>query len=244
MELVLGVGKLQELVHIAGFYNLLLELLGLNANALGVLFLREQVGADDVVVDAHQAVDGIVADLFFLAMLDRKLQHLDLLGIVTQALGKNNSLKPAKTWVFGGKTTQTGKAAVAVDDQAVGQHHAGALLRTQGNATLRLFDGILIAVDDKTLNDVVAGRDVQLIKRTLAMFGLIAANPRGDAVVLHVIAQELKLNAVNGIHLGLAVDHDFVVGTGRLNVDAVADHLEQVHVDSSYWLFLIYSSRR
>ena len=172
------------------------------------------MGLQDVLIEAHQPVDGVVVHLALLAVLDGQLQQLDLLGAGLQAPVQNHRLEELKARAGGRQLPQAGEAAVAVDDPAVVERHAGLPLVHQLDVGAGLPQGLRVALHNKALNDGVIGLPVLRVRGLPAVLGAVLADPGGDAVVLVVVVQPVQPDFIDRIGLRDAVDGQLSGQTG------------------------------
>ena len=209
--------------------NHLLNVLDRRVRASGILLDGEKPVVDDVVVNTDKSVDGVVVDFALLAMLDGKLEQLDSLGVVSNACGEDDRLEPVKTLVLSGEPPQAREPAVAVNDEAVGEYHAGNPLIEQLDVVRRFLDGIFVALDDEAFDDFVVCLEFRLIGQASVMFGAILADPRGDAVVLMVVVQLVEPDAVHLMGAALPVDGELVRELCELNRAVGSNLCQEIH---------------
>ena len=205
MELSRRVDKLQKLHHQLCQLHALFHVHDALIGASRILLRRQQPGFQNIVVHAHQPVDGVVVHLALLAMLDGELQELDLFGAALDAPVQNHGLKPAEFRVFRRDLPQTGKAPVSVDDPPVVQHHARLPLVHKLDVGLGFADGVGVALHNEALDDLVISLPVRRFRSPPAVLGAVLADPGGDAVVLVIVVKLIQLDPVHRIGLGHAV---------------------------------------
>ena len=199
------VDKVEEFYHEPRLYDHVPDLLRGVVSESGVLLLGEELVFDDVVIDADESVDGVVVDLRLLAMLNGKLEHLDSPRVIGEAFVKNDCFEPVELGVLFGETTQTGETTVAVDDETVGENNRGLTLIEGLDVLHRGVESARVALDDKLLDDFIVGLAVGAIGEG-TLLGLVTGNPRGDAVVLDIVVQQVELDAIDLVRLGHTVD--------------------------------------
>ena len=189
MELPRRVDELQKLQHQLRQLHPLFHVGDALVGASRVLLRGQQAGFQNVVVHAHQPVDGVVVHLPLLAVLNGELQELDLLGAALDAPVQNDGLEPAEFRVFSGELPEAGKAPVSVDDPAVVQYHARLPLLHELDVGRGFADGVGIALHNEALDDLVVRLPVRRFRGLPAVLGPVLADPCGDAVVLVVVVE-------------------------------------------------------
>ena len=98
-ELLGGVAELEELRHEVRLLHQRVHLSHRHVGAFRILLGGEQTVLQDIVVDAHKAIDGVVIDLALLPELDGQLELLDASPILRHFLGQDHRIDPVELLV-------------------------------------------------------------------------------------------------------------------------------------------------